>query len=332
MTDKIVKRNGAEIVPDANNMRTIAKDLLDSHMFPQVKSIAGAVTIIEYGRELGIPPVAALNTFSIVSGRLTMEAKVMLALFLKSGADAEIIKKDKTGSEVKFTKPGRKAHTETFTIKDAEAIGLASKDNWKKYPEEMCYWRCVAKGIRAFDPEVIMGIYSKEEMQDAGDKGFSNEKKYTEKPPPLDEIPDVLKTEEELTQDAEIVEEDEDTNDFALTQEVAQPDSDPATASSPDEADEITEVANAIKTHLEIQLGKPTKKATQDEIRKFKQWLFDTQLGIGTHGRKYVAKNAHGHISFGAGKLEDLKRLHKDLNDAVQAFYRETEPPKGEEA
>ena len=312
MTDKIVKHTGDAIVPDASNMRMIAKDLLDSGMFTQVKSIAGAITIIEYGRELGIPPVAALNTFAIVSGRLTMESKVMLALFIQSGGQIEILQKDKKGSKVKFTKPGHKPYTDTFTIEDAQALGFTGKTNWKNYPEEMCYWRCIAKGIRAFDPMVVMGIYSKEEMQDV-----TPQKNYTETPPNVGEMPDALKTEEEIA-DAEIVEED---NGFSPQQE--EEDVNPATAQDPDESDEIAIIVADIKQALDAEFGLSTKKATTEATTKFKKWLYVYQDTVGTHGKKYVGKNAFGHESFGAGKLEDLRTLLKEIHNAVREFNKE---------
>jgi hypothetical protein len=155
-------------IPNAANLRTLADDLLKSNLFPAAKSLPGVISIIQYGSELGMGPVAALQTMSIVNGRIAMESKAMLGLFKRMGGKVKIIEKTPARAEVKFWYAGdeEQAHTETFTMKDADRIGLSSKQVWKQYPEEMLYWRCVAKGLRAYDPNVIMGLYSREEMQD----------------------------------------------------------------------------------------------------------------------------------------------------------------------
>ena len=93
MSNDIVKHQNQSLIPDAKNMRLLAEDFQKSEMFPNVKSLAGFVTIIEYGRELGIPPVAALQTMAIISGKITIESKAMLALFLKGGGLSRLSKR-----------------------------------------------------------------------------------------------------------------------------------------------------------------------------------------------------------------------------------------------
>jgi hypothetical protein len=46
-----------------------------------------------------------------------------------------------------------------FTIEEAQAAGLAGKDNWKKYPAAMLRARCVSALSRAVYPEAVLGIY-----------------------------------------------------------------------------------------------------------------------------------------------------------------------------
>jgi len=179
--DKIVvkKEEDKAIVPSAQNLLLLSDALHQSGMFPNVRSKFGALAIIEYGRELGLQPVIALQTMSVISGKICIEAKAMLAMAQKNGVKHEIIEKTKEGSRVQFTKPGSDPYTETFSIDDAEKLGFLKKDNWKMYPEEMCFWRCIAKGLRAYAPDAILGLYSREEMLDIG-KSFNS--KPEEKP------------------------------------------------------------------------------------------------------------------------------------------------------
>jgi hypothetical protein len=157
---------GLAQLPDHHNLRALASDLLNSGLFPAVKNVAGAITIIEYGRELGIPPVAALQTMAIVQGRLCMEAKAMLALYQNHGGRIGILERSKTVARIEFSKDGMKPYVHEYTMEQAKQEKLSGKDNWLKMPETMLFWRAVATGIRLFDPGSVFGLYSKEEMAD----------------------------------------------------------------------------------------------------------------------------------------------------------------------
>jgi len=65
-----------------------------------------------------------------------------------------------------FTHPAGGSLTLAWTMKQAAAIGLASKDNWKKYPRAMLKARVVAEGVRAVYPACILGHYAVEEAID----------------------------------------------------------------------------------------------------------------------------------------------------------------------
>lgn len=157
---------GMAQLPDHGNLRALAGDLLNSGLFPAVKNVAGAITIIEYGRELGIPPVAALQTMAIVQGRLCMEAKAMLAVFQSHGGRIKILERSKTAARVELAKEGLENYVHEYTMDQARQEKLSGKDNWLKMPETMLFWRAIATGIRLFDPGSIFGLYSKEEMVD----------------------------------------------------------------------------------------------------------------------------------------------------------------------
>lgn len=176
----VKKEEDKALVPSAENILKLSKALYLSGMFPNVKNEYGALAIIEYGRELGIQPVIALQTMSVISGRICMEAKTMMAMAERNGIIIEILEKTKQISRVRFTKKGKEPFIETFEIKDAERMGFLKKSNWQLYPEEMLFWRCISKGLRAYDPGSILGLYSNEEMLDVGDE-FKEQKKE-EKP------------------------------------------------------------------------------------------------------------------------------------------------------
>lgn len=165
----VKKDDDTALVPSADNILKLADALFQSGMFQNVESKYGALAIIEYGRELGIQPVISLQTMSVVKGKICMEAKLMQAMAERSGTGIEILEKTKQICRIKFTKEGKAPLTESFTIEDAKRMGYLTKSNWQMFPEEMCFCRCISKGLRAYDPGSILGLYSREEMLDISD-------------------------------------------------------------------------------------------------------------------------------------------------------------------
>jgi len=155
-------------VADVQNLRALAGDLLGSGLFQGVKNVAGAVTVIQAGLELGIPPVAALNTMVIINGRLAMEAKALLAVAQRrAGVTWRVVKEDDKGCEIMFSRPNWPDTSSTFTEEEARAAGLLGKTNWKLWAKDMYFARAAGRGIRRIAPDAVLGLYAKEEMADA---------------------------------------------------------------------------------------------------------------------------------------------------------------------
>ena len=159
---------GGVQVADVTNVRALAKDLLDSGLFPGVRNIAGAVTVIQAGLELGIPPVAALNTMVVINGRLAMEAKALLAVaHNRAGVTWTVTKEGPEGCWMTFSRPGWPDVEASFTAEEAKAAGLLGKQNWKLYERDMYFARTAGRGVRRIAPDSTLGLYAKEEMLDA---------------------------------------------------------------------------------------------------------------------------------------------------------------------
>jgi len=169
MEKSIVKATeGTLQVPDVHNLRALASDLLNSGLFQGVKNVAGAVTVIQAGIELGIPPVAALNTMAVINGRLSMEAKALLAIAQKrAGVTWRVVKEDDKGCEILFSRPGWPDTSSSFTEEEAQTAGLLGKSNWKLYKKDMFFARAAGRGVRRIAPDAVLGLYAIEEMRDA---------------------------------------------------------------------------------------------------------------------------------------------------------------------
>lgn len=145
------------------SLQKVADGLFKSGMFPNAKNVFGAFAIVEYGHELGIPPMMALKNINIISGQLACNAQLMLSMAMSRGVTYKVIKETDKGAEIIF-KRGDAEYTATFTEEDAKAAGLTGKDNWKKYARDMYFWRATAKGIRRIAPDAVLGLYTKDEI------------------------------------------------------------------------------------------------------------------------------------------------------------------------
>jgi len=155
------------LVPNVADLVGISDAFLKSGMWSQYKTKEQIVAVVEYGRELGIPPAAALNTMAVVNGRLTMEAKAMLAVATKrAGVTWKVIESTTKGCKMQFMRPGFEPIEVTFDEKDAMAAGLIGKQNWKMYPRDMYFARCASRGVRQIAADAVLGLYSREEMAD----------------------------------------------------------------------------------------------------------------------------------------------------------------------
>jgi hypothetical protein len=130
-----------------------------------IKNVEQAVAIIMTGRELNIPAMAALSNINVIQGKPTISPQLMLALINRSGQleNLEIV----TGVEgaiVTMKRRGRSPYVARFGPAEAKAMGLDGKDNYKKQAGTMYQWRAVAMAARSIFPDVILGLYTPEEV------------------------------------------------------------------------------------------------------------------------------------------------------------------------
>ena len=167
--------------------RNFLQALIDSKKLPaHVKSVEDAFTIQQMGKELGFPTMQSLHYLIPIQGKLSLSAKATNALLRKGGVqfttkeDGVWVYKDGTTSDIvkEDEKPiDRRTTIEffrdgmievcSFTWKDAERMGLTTKDNWVRMPKEMLYARCLAKGANRIGADLLLGLYMTEELTDS---------------------------------------------------------------------------------------------------------------------------------------------------------------------
>lgn len=155
--------------PPLSEMMLQAKYLVDSGFMPKaIRKPEQALAIILMGKELQLGPIAAINNINVIDGKPTASAQLMLALVRRSG-EAEIIDvqpeaENNAACVVTMQRRGSPPFTTRFTDTDAERLGLLIKDNWKKQKTVMRMWRCIAAAIRVVFPDVVLGLYTPDEM------------------------------------------------------------------------------------------------------------------------------------------------------------------------
>ena len=120
MTHALALRQGQMVGPmDWATMREQAQWLVKSGFLPgSIKTPEQAIAIMLQGRELDIPPMAALQTINVIQGKPTVSPQLMLALIERSrqAKQIEIPEETDTACTVVMQRIGRTPHSERFTI------------------------------------------------------------------------------------------------------------------------------------------------------------------------------------------------------------------------
>lgn len=130
---------------------------------------------IMHGLELGLTPIAALQSIAVINGTPSIWGDGALAIVQASGLMAdfrEVPVKSDTGVVTGYTctavrKGMATPISHTFTVEDAQAADLLNKPGpWKQYRSRMLQMRARAWTLRAGFADVLRGLSFAEEVQD----------------------------------------------------------------------------------------------------------------------------------------------------------------------
>ena len=129
------------------------------------------VGLLMLGRSLGIGTMQALNGIFVVEGRPTLAATTMLAL-VRSNALCEAFDFECSTTErcvVVAKRRGSKPTRVEWTIDMAKRAGAFQRQSspWVTYPQAMLRARAISDACRMMFSDVLLGLYSKEEMDDS---------------------------------------------------------------------------------------------------------------------------------------------------------------------
>ncbi len=172
MSNEIAIRpqNNMPSVTEINQLLDMCKVLAQAPFYQKLTA-GGVMAIYLTSRELGLPFMFALNGgLYNVDGKVTMSAQTMAMMITKAGHQAKVVTLTNEACEIHFIRSDRDEDNATFkysfTVKDAERAGLMHKDNWKKYPRDMLFARCMSAGAKKHMSDVLMNCYVPEELED----------------------------------------------------------------------------------------------------------------------------------------------------------------------
>jgi hypothetical protein len=157
---------------DLDQAFRMAQILVSSGLTPRgVDTPQKAFLIMAQGRELGLSTMQALGNIYVVEGKVSLSSDLMAAMVLKSSVceylrvvemtpeRATYAAKRKGGNEFRFS----------FSWEDANKAGLTGRATYKANPADMLRHRALSKCVRAVFPDVVAGLYSRDEAEDIVD-------------------------------------------------------------------------------------------------------------------------------------------------------------------
>ena len=169
-----------ETVAGFESMQRIAKLFATSTIAPKAYqgNVADCFIAVDMAMRMGANPLMVMQNLYIVHGSPAWSAQFLIATFNKCGRFSSL-RYEFVGSEGEDDWGCRAVTTELATreklVGPLITIGLAKKEGWyskpgskwQTMPEQMLRYRAAAWLVRAYAPEIAMGLHTADEVQDA---------------------------------------------------------------------------------------------------------------------------------------------------------------------
>jgi hypothetical protein len=183
----------------------------DKHTQVSTVNVARVALAILHGLEVGLTPMAAIQSISVINGMPTIYGDGALGLVQASGLLEDIeetVEKDKDGTPLlgrcRVKRRDRKQWVEQeFTQAEAKRAGLWTKERspWLTYPQRMLKMRARSWALRDAFPDVLRGLGIREEVEDMIDVTARGSHTMTAPPEPTRDQFRAKVTDADLDQD-----------------------------------------------------------------------------------------------------------------------------------
>lgn len=149
---------------------TFCDYLADSDLVPKdfKGKPANCLIAIQWGAELGLKPLQALQNLAIINGRPALWGDAVLAI-VRASPLCEYVTETDDGHKAtcKVKRRGEAEEVRTFSMDDAKTAGLLGKAGpWTQYPKRMRQMRARAFALRDAFTDVLKGMAVAEEIMD----------------------------------------------------------------------------------------------------------------------------------------------------------------------
>ncbi len=194
--------NGFKLMQRVGNMLASSSLVPDDYK----GNMPNCVIALDMANRLGANPLMVMQNLYIVYGRPGWSAQFMIATF-NQNPDFSAIRYEFKGEEGQDSWACRACATEKSTgeiLKGAwVSIGLAKREGWfskktkkgepmtskwQTMPEQMLMYRAASWFIRAYAPEIAMGLQTTEEIKDTYDMAQGEDGSYAQ---PIDKTEDL---------------------------------------------------------------------------------------------------------------------------------------------
>ncbi|WP_115560051.1 hypothetical protein [Xanthomonas arboricola] len=149
---------------------TFADYLAESDLVPKdfKGKPANCLIAMQWGAELGLKPLQALQNIAVINGRAALWGDAVLALVRNSPVCEFVEEWDVNDTaHCKVKRKGEKEALVTFSMEDAKKAGLVGKQGpWTQYPKRMRQMRARAFALRDVFTDVLRGMAIAEEIMD----------------------------------------------------------------------------------------------------------------------------------------------------------------------
>lgn len=159
-----------QLVPLDHEMmvyQNMAKQATESKLYRGIGDQAAVMTIMLAAREMGIPPMSALNGgLNIIKGKVEVSARMMNAMIRRAGHNLTV----KEISDEKCVVRGRRGDNgdemeASFSMEDARRADLLKGGSgWQKFPQDMLFARAMSRLARRLFSDVIGMAYVEGEI------------------------------------------------------------------------------------------------------------------------------------------------------------------------
>jgi hypothetical protein len=153
---------------DMNAAALYAERLSGSMLLPKqyFKQPSNVLYAIEYGRMIGLAPMAAIIGVHVIEGKPSASAALISALVRRAGHELRV-RGDAQSATCRIVRSDDPdfVFEVTFTIEDAQRAELTKKAVWRNYPASMLKARAITQCARDACEEALLGMhYTPEEL------------------------------------------------------------------------------------------------------------------------------------------------------------------------